>query len=269
MLYLRDDFKEAWQGKDPFQLLMSMNGEIFRELEARRTFRFEHNGKGYFAKIHKGIGWLEIAENIIRLRKPVLGAQNEWTALSSLKSAGIDTMTMVAYGKKGCNPARQESFLVTEELKDMYTLEDFCDTWKEKPPSYVLKAAIIKKLAEISRQLHDIGINHRDYYLCHFMLSKEKKPEPDNLRFYLIDLHRAQVRKKVPERWRLKDISGLYYSAMGYNLTQRDIYRFIKTYTGLPLREALKQHDWMWKKIEEKAIKLNDRMKRKAGHPNY
>ena len=269
MLYLRNDFKKLWQGKDPFKILSNMEGEIFRELEARRTFRFEYEGKGYFAKIHKGIGWGEIAENLIRLRKPVLGAQNEWEALSAIKSIGLDTMTMVAYGKKGCNPAKQESFLITEELKDMHTLEDLCETWAYNPPSFSLKTAIIKKLGLISRNLHQGGINHRDYYLCHFMLSKQVNPDPNSLRFYIIDLHRAQVRDKVPTRWRLKDISGLYYSAMNYNLSQRDIYRFITSYTGLSLRESLKSYKWMWKKIDKKATKLHKRMKRKAGHPNY
>ena len=269
MLYLRDDFKEAWQGKDPFHHLINLDGEVFRELEARRTFRFELNGKGYFAKVHNGVGWPEIIENLLRLRKPVLGAKNEWVALNSLKSIGLNTMTAVAFGERGCNPAKQQSFLVTEELRDMHTLEDFCDTWEEHAPSFVLKEAIIRKLAVISRQLHDNGINHRDYYLCHFMLPKNEKPDPENLSFYLIDLHRAQVRKKIPERWRLKDISGLYYSAMNYKLTQRDIYRFITIYTGLPLREALNKYEWMWKKIEKKANKLHIRMKRKVGHPNY
>ncbi|MGI2026269.1 lipopolysaccharide core heptose(I) kinase RfaP [Endozoicomonas acroporae] len=264
MLYLRDDFNKAWQGKDPQQLLENMDGEVYRALEARRTFRFELNGQGYFAKVHGGVGWFEIIENLIRLRKPVLGARNEWEALNRLHDIGITTMTPVAFGETGSNPATRRSFLVTEELRDMITLEDFCKPWSVEPPAFRLKLAMIDKLAEISKKMHGNGINHRDYYLCHFMMPDRQIPDPDNLTFYLIDLHRAQLRDATPLRWVIKDLSGLYYSAMDIGITQRDIFRFIKTYTGLPLREALKQHLPMWLKITRKALKLYQRMARKA-----
>ncbi|MGI9273837.1 MAG: lipopolysaccharide core heptose(I) kinase RfaP [Endozoicomonas sp.] len=268
-LFLRNDFKKAWQDRDPHQLLEGMDGEVYRDLEARRTFRFELNGSGFFAKVHRGVGWLEIVENLVRFRLPVLGARNEWEALNRLHELGIKTMTPVAFGEKGQNPAKQHSFLVTEELAGMWTLEDFCDQWKTSPPPFRLKRALVKKLAEITRTLHENGINHRDYYLCHFMLPKSPFPDPDNLSFYLIDLHRAQIRSKLPVRWRLKDLSGLYFSAMDYGFTRRDLYWFIRVYTGLPLREALGKFERMWRKIENKAEKLYQRMQRKIGHPNY
>lgn len=269
MPYLRDDFQQAWQGKDPQELLESMDGKVYRELEARRTFRFEMNGKGFFAKVHSGVGWGEIIENLLRFRLPVLGARNEWLALNKLQEIGIDTMTPVGFGETGKNPATQRSFLVTEELEDMMTLEDVCGTWKENPPKPILKFAIINKLANISRKMHDNGMNHRDYYLCHFMLSEKAVPDPDNLRLYMIDLHRAQIRSQLPDRWRLKDLSGLYFSAMDHGITQRDIYRFLKAYTGLPLREALQVHTGILKKIEKKANALYKRMERKKGQPGY
>ncbi|MGI9281852.1 MAG: lipopolysaccharide core heptose(I) kinase RfaP [Endozoicomonas sp.] len=265
MLYLRDDFKEAWQGKDPQSLLETMDGEVYRALEARRTFRFELNGRGYFAKVHGGVGWFEILENFLHLRKPVLGARHEWEALNKLHKIGIDTMTPVAYGETGKNPATLRSFLVTEELADMVTLEDFCEQWKSRPPSFRLKRTIILKLADISKKLHDNGINHRDYYLCHFMMPKTDTPDPEHLKFYLIDLHRAQIRDEIPDRWRLKDLSGLYFSAMDYGITRQDTFRFLKAYTGLPLRDTLKKYSTMLTQIEKKAVKLYQRMERKAG----
>ena len=269
MLYLRDDFKQAWQGREPQELLERMDGKVYRELEARRTFRFELNGKGFFAKVHGGIGWGEIIENLLRFRLPVLGARNEWLALNKLQEIGIDTMIPVGFGETGKNPATRRSFLVTEELEGMITLEDFCETWKENPPETALKFAIIRKLANISRKMHNNGMNHRDYYLCHFMLPEKAAPDPDNLRFYMIDLHRAQIRPGLPDRWRLKDLSGLYFSAMDYGITRRDIYRFLKVYTDLPLREALQIHAGILKKIEKKANTLYKRMKRKKGQPGY
>lgn len=264
MLYLRDDFKEAWKDKDPFKLLETMDGEVYRQLEARRTFRFELNDEGFFAKVHGGVGWFEIVENLLHFRMPVLGARNEWEALNRLHELGINTMTPVGFGEKGRNPATQRSFLITEELTNMVTLEDFCADWKANPPAFRLRLALVNKLAEISQKLHDNGVNHRDYYLCHFMMPEDQKPDPDNLQFYLIDLHRAQLRTSTPERWRIKDISGLYFSSMDAGITRKDIFRFIKVYTGLPLREALKQYQSRWEAAEQKATKLYQRMVRKG-----
>jgi heptose I phosphotransferase len=96
------------------------------------------------------------------------------------------------------------------------------------------------------------------------MMPASPSPDPDNLTFYLIDLHRAQIREKTPDRWRLKDLSGLYFSAMDCGLTQRDIFRFIKAYSNLPLRDALQKYHTLLSRIESKAVKLYKRMERKA-----
>ena len=61
----------------------------------------------------------------------------------------------------------------------------------------------------------------------------------DELKISVIDLHRAQIRAKVPRRWRDKDLIGLYFSSMNIGLTQRDIWRFMKVYFGMPLRKIL------------------------------
>ncbi|CAM3476133.1 lipopolysaccharide core heptose(I) kinase RfaP [Parendozoicomonas haliclonae] len=269
-LYLREDFQKAWAGSDPFEKVEQLDGEVFRQLEARKTLRFEQDDKSFFVKIHRGVGWYEIIENLIRLRKPVLGAENEYLAIKKLEQLGVDTMTAVAYGNKGSNPAKQQSFIVTEDLINTISLEDFCHRWQRHPPSFRLKKNLITKLAEVSRLLHQNGVNHRDYYICHFLLAIPdgvENVDPDNFKVSLIDLHRTQIRAKTPERWVRKDIAGLYFSALeaNFGLSRNDIYRFIRVYTGLPLRQAFKDYHWLWKGLEEKAQKLLDRMQRKLG----
>ena len=69
-------------------------------------------------------------------------------------------------------------------------------------------------------------------------------------KLYLIDLHRLQIRRKTPERWAVKDISGLYYSSKDIGLTKRDLLRFIKLYRGKPLREILANESKFWQKVK-------------------
>lgn len=54
MVELEEPLATLWRGKDAFAEVKKLNGEVFRELETRRTLRFELAGKSYFLKWHKG-----------------------------------------------------------------------------------------------------------------------------------------------------------------------------------------------------------------------
>lgn len=82
---------------------MDLQGETFRDRDGRKTLRFQCNGKPYFAKLHRGVGWREIIKNFASLRLPVLGARNEWLAIQRLDGLGIATMRLAAYGSRGWN----------------------------------------------------------------------------------------------------------------------------------------------------------------------
>lgn len=242
MMFARDtvwldaDWQRHWEGKDPFVQAQALQGQVFRSKEGRRTLRFERDGKGYFLKLHEGVGWCEIAKNLLQWRLPVLGAANEYHACLRLKALGVETMTPVAFGQRGSNPARQLSFLVTEELAHTISLEDICKRWSAQPPRLREKRALIRKLATISKTLHDNGINHRDYYLCHFLQADNGQAFHANDPLYLIDLHRVQMRAAVPARWLVKDLAGLFYSAFDVPLTRRDILCFLSVYRRAWLR---------------------------------
>lgn len=270
-LELSKPFAQQWKNKDPFLEAEKLQGEIFRALEARKTLRFTLLDKSYFIKIHRGVGWFEIIENLIRLRLPVLGAANEYLAIKKLQQLNIDTMKIAGYGIKGSNPARQQSFIITEDLINTISLEDYCRDWKKQLPDFELKSLLISKLAYISRTLHQNGINHRDYYICHFLLDMASgsnpdtnKPDPENLKISLIDLHRAQLRQQTPERWLVKDIASLYFSAMDIGLTRRDFYRFMTLYNNCCLRDCLSKHINFWNRVELQGQKLWQRKQRKG-----
>lgn len=229
-VFLNAQWKKLWQGKDPFAEAKALQGKIYRSKEGRRTLRFECEGNGYFLKLHEGIGWLEIFKNLFQLRLPVLGAANEYLACLRLKQLGIDTMTPVAFGEHGKNPAHQLSFLITEELANTISLEDYCKNWQTQKPSVSEKRTIIRKIAHISKTLHENGINHRDYYLCHFLRNNDGAIYQYKDPLYLIDLHRAQMREHTPQRWLIKDLAGLFYSAFDLPLTKHDLLYFLSCY---------------------------------------
>lgn len=262
-LVLREPFLDLWAGQDAFEAVEALQGKVYRELEARRTLRTEVDGRGYFVKIHRGVGWGEIVKNLLTAKAPVLGAGQEWLAIERLTGAGVPTMTAVAYGERGSNPAGQHSFIITEELAPTVDLEQLTLTWAEQPPQPRLKWALIREVASMTGAMHRAGVNHRDCYICHFLLHTDKPIAPDDLRLSIIDLHRAQVRQAVPTRWRNKDLAGLYFSALNIGLTRRDKLRFLRSYFGLPLRQVLREEAPLLAWLERKAERLLVRYERK------
>jgi heptose I phosphotransferase len=237
-----------------FDEMMSLQGHVYRELENRRTQSVVLNGETYFIKQHFGIGWKEIFKNLAQLRLPVLGAGNEWRAISRLTELGVPTQRLAGYGSKGVNPARKHSFLLTHALTDTISLEDYCLSWLTTPPPVTIKRALILEVARIARILHQNGINHRDFYICHFLLAKDTEKSGQPL-LYLIDLHRAQLRKKTPARWLIKDLAGLYFSSKEIGLTSRDVLRFISAYTNKPWRDVLTGERIFWEKVKQRGDK--------------
>lgn len=247
---LKDDFNETAL----FEQVAGLSGETYREVKNRRTFRFQLGRRYYFAKVHFGVGWSEIFKNLFQLRLPVLGASNEWRAIRKLQSLQVATMTPVAFSSEGINPAKIHSCLITESLEDTLSLEDLVLQGKL---TVVLKRQLLVKVGRIARALHENGVNHRDFYICHFLL-----PNPAIItgavdQLYLIDLHRAQIRSgRTPLRWQEKDLAALLFSSADAGLTRTDLFRFLKAYLGNDYRDALKQEQRFWARMIRRAVRL-------------
>lgn len=256
-LFLRNDIDALWGDAAPFEQAAAQQGEVFRAREGRRTLRFNSDSASYFLKYHAGIGWKEIFKNLTQGKLPVLGAMDEVRAIEAVRDAGLDTMTVAAYGSRGVNPATIESFIVTDDLVDTWSLEDVGEQWVSD--GYVpvrFKRDLIQRVADIARTMHDAGINHRDFYLAHFLMPQEAVARQDAAApLYLIDLHRSQVRARVPRRWQIKDLGGLYFSTARFGMTSRDLLRFIRAYSNKPLREALNDAA-LWRAARKEAEKI-------------
>lgn len=240
---------------------MALQGSCFRHQKGRMTQRLDLGAKSYFIKQHHGVGWKEIIKNILQGRWPVLGAKNEWQAIERLQQLDVPVPKLVAYGQKGWNPARLKSFVLMEELAPIISLESLCRDWKQNPPCFALKQKILAEVARIARTLHENGINHKDFYICHFLLDISAGLQAlrnHDIRLFLIDLHRAQIRRLTPERWIIKDLGGLYFSSMDIGLTKRDIFRFMKIYRAKSLRKivASETENTFWQKVKVRGQQL-------------
>jgi len=263
-IYLSDELVTHYDKPLDIQNIMQTHGEIIREAPGRQTILFSHENKNYYIKSHTGVGWREILKNLSYLKKPVIGAQNEWHGIHHLDRINIKTMTPAGYGMVNRNPARRKSFIITEALEDTISLEEFCGQWKTKPPhgrdAIRFKRWLIAQLAKTTRVMHNSGANHRDYYLIHFLLRKGYAENgtlsAEKSSLFLIDLHRMQLRKRTPYRWRVKDVAGLYFSSMDMGLSLRDLYRYMSLYMGKPLRETLIEDARFWRDVRKRGLRV-------------
>lgn len=282
-LVLNAELARLWRDVDPFQALEALPGTVARTAPGRRTFRFELEGRGYYAKVHSGVGWREILKNLVQLRPPVLGADAEWRAALRLRYAGLETVEPLAFGRRGRNPARRRSFVVTREVRHAVSLEACLEAWAQgravaapdgttfPPPGPRERFRLVEAVARLARRMHDAGINHRDLYVCHVWLGAA--PGPDRApRLLLMDLHRAQIRPAVPERWRRKDLAALLYSVRDLAPGRSLRLRFLRAYAGTDLRtaltdprDALDVDAGFWARVERRATALARRHDARAG----
>jgi UDP-glucose:(heptosyl)LPS alpha-1,3-glucosyltransferase/heptose I phosphotransferase len=243
------EMPEALQqaGLSTFEQAMNLQGKVFRSVVGRKTMQVNIAGKSYFVKQHFGVGWAEIVKNLLTFKTPILGAMTEVSAIQKLTEIGIDTTPLVAHGQQGCNPASMRSFIITEDLGDIDSLEDLCADWLANPPDAALKQKIIIAMAQLAAKLHSAGLCHRDFYLCHFALKKAELAQGE-IKYYLLDLHRMLHSQKTNSSAVMKDIAGLYFSMLDFDFSTEDL--------GLFKQHYLLQSSSFWAKVEARANKL-------------
>jgi tRNA A-37 threonylcarbamoyl transferase component Bud32 len=174
-------------------------------------------------------------------RPPLLGQLRNWLshhkrrsfagmereAADRLGAAGINTPHTIACGERWHSVFEHRSFLMTEEVKDSWSLESQLPACFEGAPTREKRQArrdFIRRLASFIRRFHETGFRHRDLYLSHVFCSDEGD-------FCLIDLARVS-RPFLRRRFQIKDIAQLHYSAPAESFTQTDRLRFYLAYVN-------------------------------------
>ncbi len=246
LLFVPDEIKQHLQG-EAFEACMQLQGKAFRDVPGRKTMQVSLGNKSYFIKQHLGVGWGEIFKNLFSFKLPILGAMTEVSAIQKLDEIGIKTTPLVAYGQRGCNPATLQSFVLTEDLGDILTLEEILEVGLQTNIHAASKHDVLQALGELAAKLHAAGLSHRDFYLCHFVL-KKYDAEAGNLNLHLIDLHRMLQGLQLNSSAVMKDVAGLYFSMQQIGLGAEDWAVFKQHY--------LTQSDGFWAQVDARSQAL-------------
>lgn len=208
--------------------------KYFTKNPLRNVISFALNGEIFFLKRHisphQNFWYGDIGNS---------PAKREWDNIFILNKAGFKTAEPVAYGTKIPKIGAGYSFIVTKKLQGVVSLEEHITGTFEKQK-------LIKDLAYLTKRFHDMGFCHQDFYAGHVFLKKGE--------LYLIDLQRLLQKKKLRNRWRIKDIAQLNYTAPGNIVSGADKLRFIKYYFGISKLD--KRSKVFIKKVQNKTKKI-------------
>ncbi|MHC4131601.1 MAG: lipopolysaccharide heptosyltransferase II [Planctomycetota bacterium] len=208
-------------GKDP-------GGSKLPRYRNRLEFEVPNSEKKLYLKSYDNPGVLTQIKNWFwhDTRKSMMSFDLD--PVKDLELAGIKTPKAVSYGEKWGIFFEKRSFTITEEITNAEPLEKkLPDCFQDSTNQDNIKEQreFIKELGQFARKLHDTGYRHRDFYLAHIFYR-------NNGTLYLIDLQRAFNPRFLAERFRVKDIAQLYYSAPKSAFSKTDRLRFYRSYTG-------------------------------------
>ncbi len=258
-LYLRDDVAGVF-ADSPLARAFALEGEVVRAVAGRETLRIELDTGVYYLKRHRGVGLGEVFKNLIVGKVPVLGARNEYEACRLLESRGLPAPTVAAFAESTGAPQARSSFVLCDALLGYEDLEERTLPWLDAAPSSMEIRDLVIRIAACARDLHDAGIAHRDFYLCHLLAHED----PEKQHLAVLDLHRARIFSTLPESWRRKDLAALLYSSLDLPVNRRSWLRFVRLYSGKPLKVAFREEGAFWRAVYDRACELYDKGTRKG-----
>jgi tRNA A-37 threonylcarbamoyl transferase component Bud32 len=216
---------------------------------SRIEFRIELSATTLFLKRYdRPPVWTQL-KNWLSAKKRISCAYAEFKASRDLQQLGINVPRMVAWGEQRGVFFEKRSFVIIEKVEEGVSLEkrlpDFFNG-PATPENLKMRRRFIKELAVFVRKFHETGFRHRDLYLSHIFWTRRWE-------FCLIDLARAFRPLFFSQRYRIKDLAQLHYSAPGKYFSKTDRLRFLRAYLDSPIDGKL-------------AKRINDKAKQIARH---
>jgi heptose I phosphotransferase len=230
------------------------SGDRFHAKQGRSTARFVfHGGEqlgrvsnssngtdrslAVYLKRHYRLPWSSRLAALLHPAGNYSDAAAEWAHLEQVRELGIEVPDSIAAGERIGPRARLTSFLMVAELRGgaVNELLPVLCVQLDAHAFTRLKRRVIAESARIAARLHMARVFHKDLYLCHFYLDRDRfEEDKENARLVLIDLHRLAKHTLFPDWWRWKDLGQFLFSTHDVaGLTEHDRLRFWILYSRL------------------------------------
>jgi hypothetical protein len=153
----------------------------------------------------------------------------EYRIATALLQAGIPVPAPLAWGWRG-HPHQRQSFVILQAVPGQ-PAEVWATRLSADGPaeSWHHKRRMVMALADLARRFHALGFRHRDFYLNHVFVSGSAR----TMELSLIDLQRVFRPRWRSQRWQVKDLAQLNFSATREAFSQTLRLRFFCHYLGV------------------------------------
>lgn len=226
-------------GLDRFDAVMARDGFTMRSVPGRSTIRVDLTagagpGCRVFLKRYQPeyLPWWRWPLRAVRWPGCGDEALHEWRMIHALRARGFNTPVPLAVGQHTVAGLVTRSFLLTAEIEGGIAAHEYL-----RRLSGAARRTLLMRIAELTRRFHQAGFVHKDYYLNHILIVEPPRGT-DAPELFLIDLQRVRGPGRVGERWLVKDLAALIYSAQLVRATRSDLLAFYKTCLARPRLDA-------------------------------
>ncbi|MGQ0636361.1 MAG: lipopolysaccharide kinase InaA family protein [Planctomycetaceae bacterium] len=191
----------------------------------RAVYRLTLAAGEFYLKHYRVPDWKALARNILK-GSP---AWREWQAARRIAELGLPTFEPVALGLSRRAGLPWDGFLVSRAIPDALPLDHYLLTEfaaLPAPRQAFLRQSLARQLAELAARLHAGGVEHVDLHAGNILIRTTPDGEPA---LSLIDLHSAQLRRRLSPSRRRKNLADLHQFFAGRS-TRADRLRFFSGY---------------------------------------
>jgi len=228
---------------DYHDFLDPKDAEVISEVRDRKVYCLSGNGSGpaFYLKVFKNPGGNRPLGQIAHGLVPQSLAEVEQRHLSWLAEQGFRAPKVAAWGASMKGWSEETSFLLTEPLVGMESLEDWLSkaVVRLKPRSFQKEKRLrLEAAGGLLAALHRKGFHHPYPYLRHFYVpafeGSGSEGSIELSEIAIIDVHSARIGRDVSLWQAQRALSELFLSSLRAPLSQADRLRFLLAYAGGP-----------------------------------
>ena len=177
-------------------------------------------------------------------------AAREVSVAEALAAEGLPVVETLAWGWREVGGEGRSSFLVLAAVPGEPAHHWLRRVDLPRSVRWHMQCELAILLGELLRRFHARGWRHRDLYLCHLFVAEMVL----GWRLSLIDLQRVFRPRWRGERWRIKDLAQLNYSAAAEWVSRSMRMRFARSYFGVKRltpdqKRVLRKVEWKTSRI--------------------
>lgn len=196
--------------------------EVIRNGNNRRVLKYTHGHGSFYIKQYSLKYGLKGIKTIFSLSK----AQREWKQSLLLIANHLLTAEPVAVGEKRRFGVLKSCYIISKEIPRSTTVRNVLMENQSSSENHTLSKGnnLLNNLIPYVKKIHDLGIFHGELHVENILVN------PDDLAsFYLIDLGRTKLKRKLPLSLRIQDMARLLYSLMPF-CTSEEIRKLVNQY---------------------------------------